>query len=625
MFDFHELPFRQRLLLAVTIGGGMSAIVAYLIAGLSIEWMQTTGFSGFELMSVPDKFQSLSPEAQDTILFTACGFVLTIILLLCLLSIRTVSSRYGDAHFAGVRQLKKEGYAARMKVGDDPDSEIVFAKFGKAATENAVYFKPGPEVAKPHAIFIAPSESGKTSGFVVPNLLRFNGSTVALDIKGELFSKTSARREEIGDDVFLFNPSDPGKSHKYNPLWKAAATNDLDQRWVEVLQVANTLLIAKSDGAAGFLENAIGMFASLAMIAIKRQQPYVGEVLRLAKVTTQEQYISMAKEISYSKAAEEFLSFAQEEPKILRSYLSVMTSSGLGIWRNPNVDAATRGSDVKFDDLRRKPASIYFSIPGPKVVEFTPLIRLFFYDLINTIETDEPGKDEPFKVLILLDEFQRLGNMEKVTDAYSTIRSFGGRMIIISQSLSKLQGIYGHEEVRAILANAGTQMFAASDDAEVRKHVSETIGNKTITGKSRSHRMTDLDAGSTSRKEEGVKLVPPEHVGRLLKEKLILLREGQMPAIANKIRYFEDPYFTNISGHGEAKINVTSEEVKLLPAPRKLISGPEAKQITPPQRMQESDKPEEDTSDSDDKAAEAIKKKLDMLTGKIDDLKPKRK
>ncbi|SDX86012.1 type IV secretion system protein VirD4 [Ruegeria halocynthiae] len=83
---------------------------------------------------------------------------------------------------------------------------------------------------------------------------------------------------------------------------------------------------------------------------------------------------------------------------------------------------------------------------------------------MNTIETVEPGDDEPFKVLILLDEFQRLGHLERVVEAYDTMRSFGGRIIVISQTLSRLQDIYGHEGVGAMLANAGTQMFAASED-----------------------------------------------------------------------------------------------------------------------------------------------------------------
>ncbi|MCX8955207.1 type IV secretory system conjugative DNA transfer family protein [Ruegeria sp. NA] len=293
------------------------------------------------------------------------------------------------------------------------------------------------------------------------------------------------------------------------------------------------------------------------MLAIKRKRPYISEILRLVKTTRQKDYEKMAEEVGYARAADEFLNLAAEESKILRSTISVMNNSGLQLWRNPSVARATQGNDINFEDLRRRPTSIYFSVPGKKVKEFRTLIRLFFLDLVNTIETVEPGEDEPFKVLMLLDEFQRLGHLERVVEAYDTMRSFGGRLVVISQTLSRLQDIYGHEGVRAMLANAGTQMFAASEDSEVRAHVSRSIGDKTVMSKSKSRALGKMEMGSNSEREEGIRLLRPEHVGRLPENEVFLLREGKMPVIANKIRYFEDPYFMQFLGGDSPKIKGT--------------------------------------------------------------------
>ncbi|MCX8955511.1 type IV secretory system conjugative DNA transfer family protein, partial [Ruegeria sp. NA] len=210
-------------------------------------------------------------------------------------------------------------------------------------------------------------------------------------------------------------------------------------RWEEVIQVATQMFDTPSASAQGFMGGVEGMFCAMAMLAIKRNRPYISEVLRLVKTTKQKDYETMAEEVGYARAVDEFLNLAAEETKILRSTISVMMNSGLQLWRNPSVARVTQGDDIQFEDLRRHPASIYFSVPGKKVKEFRTLIRLFFLDLINTIETREPGADEPFKVLILLDEFQRLGNLERVVEAYDTLRSFGGRIVVILQSLSRLQ------------------------------------------------------------------------------------------------------------------------------------------------------------------------------------------
>ncbi|WP_074739168.1 type IV secretory system conjugative DNA transfer family protein [Ruegeria halocynthiae] len=69
---------------------------------------------------------------------------------------------------------------------------------------------------------------------------------------------------------------------------------------------------------------------------------------------------------SYARAADEFLNLAAEESRILRSTISVMNNSGLQLWRNPSVARATQGNDINFEDLRRRPTSIYFSVPGKR-------------------------------------------------------------------------------------------------------------------------------------------------------------------------------------------------------------------------------------------------------------------
>ncbi len=554
MTEFQELPRTARMALAGTVGLLATAAATYLVVGLYLEWIMTLRFAGLDLWTIPAKLALQPAGTQRHILLLATAAVLSLTSLFVIAAIRGPSKKYGDAVFVTPRQLVKEGYAARLNPGSPLDSEIVFAKFGPPHQKNALFYKPSPDVQKPHAAFIAPTGSGKTSGFVIPNVQRFNGSCVVLDIKGEIFQATGGRRAAMGDDVYVFNPENPSKSHSYNPLRRAVLARDLDRRWEEVIQVATQMFETPSSSAQGFLGGVESMFCAVAMLAIKRGRPYISEILRLIKTTRQSEYEKLAKEIGYPLAADEFLSIADDEPKIFKSTKSVMNNSGLELWRNPSVGRVTQGNDINFEDLRRQPASIYFSISGKKVKEYKTLIRLFFLDLVNTIETDEPGEDEPFKVLILLDEFQRLGNLERVVEAYDTMRSFGGRLVLISQSISRLQEIYGHEGVRAMLANAGTQMFAASEDPEVRKHVSKSIGDKTVISKSRSRSMGKMDMGNLSIREEGMRLMRPEHVGRLPEDELVLIREGKMPVIAKKIRHFKDPYFLQFSGQKAPEI-----------------------------------------------------------------------
>jgi type IV secretion system protein VirD4 len=65
----------------------------------------------------------------------------------------------------------------------------------------------------------APTRSGKGVGVVIPNLLNWPHSVVALDIKGENYDITAGFRAAHGQAVYAFSPFDEeGCSHRWNPL-----------------------------------------------------------------------------------------------------------------------------------------------------------------------------------------------------------------------------------------------------------------------------------------------------------------------------------------------------------------------------------------------------------------------
>ncbi len=49
----------------------------------------------------------------------------------------------------------------------------------------------------PLVLVVAPPGTGKTSGIILPNLFTVPNSTLALDIKGELYAKSAGYRKNI--------------------------------------------------------------------------------------------------------------------------------------------------------------------------------------------------------------------------------------------------------------------------------------------------------------------------------------------------------------------------------------------------------------------------------------------
>jgi type IV secretory pathway TraG/TraD family ATPase VirD4 len=66
-----------------------------------------------------------------------------------------------------------------------------------------------------HFLVCGLSRSGK-SLHLITNLLVWQGSAVALDIKGELYRLTAGVRREMGDGVFALDPQ--GRGSRYDPF-----------------------------------------------------------------------------------------------------------------------------------------------------------------------------------------------------------------------------------------------------------------------------------------------------------------------------------------------------------------------------------------------------------------------
>jgi type IV secretion system protein VirD4 len=57
-----------------------------------------------------------------------------------------------------------------------------------------------------HVVTVAGARSGKSSTVLIPNLLRYPGSVIVLDPKGELARACAAHRARMGQRVFVLDP-----------------------------------------------------------------------------------------------------------------------------------------------------------------------------------------------------------------------------------------------------------------------------------------------------------------------------------------------------------------------------------------------------------------------------------
>lgn len=542
----------NRMIVAIPAGLIAGAVVGLMFGGLWLQWQLGANMnSGNPFVLVTDfpGFRALRQDPWRTAYLIVLGGALVLALAGVVFSITHRLTTYGTAHFQTRSEVKKNGLAQPIGSG------LVYGKFGKPDLKNRTgRFVSGLYDLFPHALVVAPTRSGKGVGYVIPNTLLFPGSCVVMDVKGEIFEATSRHRLAQGDKVFRFAPFDfENPTHRYNPLERIAAIADTDQRFTELSKLASYFLVPKNEkgGASDFIVGARQLFVAAGMLAIERNTPTIGAISRIlfGSGNKEKAYQRFATETRHEQAATIFLNFSGYSDRTLSSYASVLDGAGLGLWLNPRIEKVTSGNDFSWNDIRRRPHSIYIVAISDDIPTLAPLLRLIFGELIATMRSRIPDpKVEPWPVQIILDEFDQLGHMPIVVQSLKQLAGHGVRVSIITQSIPGLEDIYTENQRLSIESAAGMKLYIAPNEKKTAAEVSEALGKTTRLSLSDSYSQDGqgILKRSISRRNEERPLLTPGEIRNLDPNKIILIPERQNPIMVDRIIYYEDAYFKPI-------------------------------------------------------------------------------
>ena len=460
-------------------------------------------------------------------------------LILILVAMSKSRSLHGDARWAttseaqGAKLFEEEG--------------LILGKFGgKYLLMNEPKF----------AMLIAPTRSGKGVGTIIPNLLNWNQSVIAVDIKGENFEVTSGFRAKHGQEVYKFAPFDEDfQTHCSNPLSYVSR----DPRFmVGELQSAGYMLYPKKDGDGAFWNDAArNLFVAIALYCIESDIPLtIGEVLRRSSGSGRPKEFWQAVVDGGVSASGSQLSrncldalsqFVSNSDNTLTSILSTF-SAPLGVFSNPAVDAATSRDDFDLRDIRRRKMSIYVVIPPNRLAEASLLINLFFSTAIDQNTKTLPEKDKSLKylALLLLDEFPSLGRVDKYVKSIGYFAGYGLRSLMIAQSMSQLKDreLYGEEGARTLSTNHMVQIIYAPREQQDAQEYSEILGyyglDSTSKGKAFARGGTTSSENVSEQKRA---LMLPQELREIGPDRVIVMMDNCKPIFGEKIKYYDDPVF----------------------------------------------------------------------------------
>ncbi|PJG45619.1 conjugal transfer protein TraG [Sphingobium sp. LB126] len=439
---------------------------------------------------------------------------------------------HGAARFAREREIVRHGFRGK-------DGIVLGKKSGRY-----LIFE-GNE----HCIVEAPTRSGKGIGIVIPNLLSWPGSTVVLDVKRENYDVTAGFRAKHGQAVYLFNPTDTeGRTARYNPL-SYIDRQDADQVIIELQKIATMLFVPPERGEPFWTDSARTAFVGVGAYLAQADGPFtIGAIYRL--MTTGDtrgtfRRILDDRSLRLSAGCRNALAdFTSGADNTFAGIVQTVTSK-LSLWLNPRVDAATEDSDFDLRELRMRPMSVYLGVSPDELDRVAPLYNLLFQQLIDLNVRELPDARTPISVLVLLDEFARLGRAQVIAGAFSYVAGYGIRLLPVIQSRSQLRAVYGEHVADEIVANCGVEIAFTPKELRVANELSERIGyvgQEAVTKSLTIHGI--LANRSKSMSDHRRALLLPQELMQFPGDELLLLRGGMPPIRADKIRYYGDRHFT---------------------------------------------------------------------------------
>lgn len=384
--------------------------------------------------------------------------------------VRDPPKLHGSARWATGDDIQEAGLLGGSDAIDHPSSLLLGAVTNAGGSGLAGHLSWDGEG---HLLAVAPTRSGKSTTLIVPNLLRYRGSCIVLDPKGELYRDTACWRAANVGPVYRIAPFS-GTTDSFNPLDSVRSLSDA--------RALADLMLPEGSKEHDFFRKEAVAFLSALILFVKEKAPAgrrdLAEV-RLMTAAPIDMFLDILKGMAtcgiapVQNAASVVLSKSRDRglPN-LRDTLN----ADLAIWDDPGVSAATSEGTVDFHALKDRPATVYITVPFDKTAAFAPFLKVLLTASLEAMVQNDRIPDIP--VLFVLDEFLSLGPFSRFRDAIRTHAGAGVRLWFFLQNLSMLEEHYPTSWKGFF--DASVKVFFGTDEHFTGGLVSDYLGDTTV-------------------------------------------------------------------------------------------------------------------------------------------------
>ena len=480
---------------------------------------------------------------------------------------------YSDSEIASQKKLARDEYTKKLndfynnakrisKIKEKyKDADMLFTK-----TERISFYN---WKLNQNTLILGGSGSGKTRGYVMPNILQAHSSYIVTDPKGEILEKAGYFLSEIkGYKIRVLNLDEKTQSDYYNPfVYIHPEREGYEERVLSLIEtiIINTEGGEKKGGSDPFWPMAerlflqsVFFFTTDAFVPEERNMTTVLKLIGMLEIGEEEDQMNSDLDVFAKIFAERFGKdhIGVQQYKEFRSKASGKTAKSIVIsavarlapFRTSAVQKIFSDDTMRLDRVGEEKTAIFVVVP-PTDTTFNFIAGMLFTQLFQELQYcatqvhKHDGQRLPVPCRFILDEFANTCTIPNFVKILAYARSFGIGITPILQSLEQIKNMY-KDEWGVIVDNCNTLLYLGSiTHMDTLEYMSKLLGkgtfDKRTTGRSRGR------SGSSSENFDviGRELMDASEIRKLPKENCLFIVGGRNPFYSDKYEYTSHPNY----------------------------------------------------------------------------------
>lgn len=335
-------------------------------------------------------------------------------------------------------------------------------------------------------LIIGSSGSGKTGGYVIPNLQNLTGSIVVSDTKGQLTKMFTNRLKARGYKVCTLDLVNMEKSCGYNPLNGIRRYKSGKYREQDVLTLANNI-VPTLDILEPFWEQAaagyITFLIAFCLETLPSEEQNMVSVCELHNHFVQPggnlSFLQWALENPDSYAAKKFhkINYSSNAEKMWSSIIEFANRALEPFDFEEARPIFANQNSFDISSLGREKTVLFLNVSDTDRT-FDRLVNVFYTQALQILCSNADANPDgrlKIPVRIIMDDFAasaRIPNFDKII---SVIRSRDISVSIILQSMTQLEAMYTHAEATTIINNCDHILYLGSQDLQTAEFIGSRI------------------------------------------------------------------------------------------------------------------------------------------------------